>query len=92
MSLTKEKIIANLYAADNLPKEKCVQIFESMFQIIKDELQNGRAVMISGFGRWSVKKKKSRIGRNPQTGEPMEISARKVVNFKSSLKLKRQIL
>ncbi|MGD0276413.1 MAG: HU family DNA-binding protein [Syntrophales bacterium] len=47
--------------------------------------------MISGFGRWSVKKKRTRTGRNPQTGKSMTISARKVVTFKGSAKLRNKI-
>jgi integration host factor subunit alpha len=57
---------------------------ESLFEIIKDELAKGEKVMISGFGRWSVRQKRARKGRNPQTGEAMTIEARKVVTFKPS--------
>jgi integration host factor subunit alpha len=52
--------------------------------IIKDELTTGNDVKISGFGKWTVKRKKERKGRNPQSGENMTISARKVVTFKPS--------
>ncbi len=64
---------------------------ESFFDIIKDELANGNDVMISGFGKWSVKKKKPRVGRNPKTGEEMTIDARTVVTFKCAESLGSEI-
>lgn len=63
----------------------------SLFEIIKDDLGKGNDVMISGFGKWSVKAKKKRTGRNPQTGEAMTISARRVISFKSSQVLKKEL-
>lgn len=64
---------------------------DSVFEIIKDELGKGKAVKISGFGKWTVKAKKKRKGRNPQTGEALTIDARKVVTFKPSQVLKATI-
>ena len=64
---------------------------ESFFEIIKNELSNGNAVMISGFGKWSVKKKDARNGRNPYTGEKITLAARKVVTFRSAEKLRSEI-
>ena len=61
---------------------------ESLFDTIKDDLYKGNNVMISGFGKWTVKAKKARKGRNPQTGEEMTIDARKVVTFKPSTVLR----
>jgi integration host factor subunit alpha len=64
---------------------------ESVFDIIKDELTNGNDVMISGFGKWSVKKKKPRVARNPKTGEEITIDARTVVTFKCAENLRSEM-
>jgi integration host factor subunit alpha len=56
--------------------------------LIKDSLENGKDVLISGFGKFSVKEKRERRGRNPQTGEPITLSSRKIVTFKYSGKLR----
>ena len=84
MSLTKIDIIDSIYEKFGLPKKDCVRIVESLFGIMKDDLNKGNDVMISGFGKWTVKAKKKRKGRNPQTGESLMIDARKVVTFKPS--------
>jgi integration host factor subunit alpha len=88
MSLTKIDIIESVYQRLGIPKKDCVSIVESLFEIIKDDLGKGNDVMISGFGKWTVKAKKKRKGRNPQTGEGLTIDARRVVTFKSSSVLK----
>jgi integration host factor subunit alpha len=88
MSLTKIDIIDSIYERFGIPKKDCVSIVESVFDIIKDDLDKGNAVMISGFGKWTVKAKKERKGRNPQTGEALMIDARKVVTFKPSTVLR----
>ncbi|MDD3983107.1 MAG: integration host factor subunit alpha [Syntrophales bacterium] len=84
MSLTKIDIVDSIYEKCSIPKKNCIQIVESVFDIIKDDLDKGNDVMISGFGKWKVKAKKERKGRNPKTGEEMRIDARKVVTFKPS--------
>ena len=84
MSLTKIDIIESVYEQLGIPKKDCVRIVESLFEIIKDDLDKGNDVMISGFGKWTVKSKKKRKGRNPQTGKAMMIDARRVVTFKPS--------
>ena len=88
MSLTKIDIIDSVYEKLGIPKKDCVRIVESVFEIIKDDLDKGHDVMISGFGKWTVKAKKKRKGRNPQTGEALMIDARKVVTFKPSTVLR----
>jgi len=88
MSLTKVDIIESIYEKIGIPKKDCVSIVESVFEIIKDDLDNGNDVMISGFGKWTVKAKKKRKGRNPQTGKELMIDARKVVTFRPSQVLK----
>ncbi len=84
MSLTKIDIINSIYDEIGIPKKECVSIVESVFDIIKDELNQGNDVMISGFGKWTVKRKRERKGRNPKTGEALMIDARRVVTFKPS--------
>jgi integration host factor subunit alpha len=84
MSLTKIDIVNSIYDQLGIPKKDCVLIVESIFEIIKDELDKGNPVKISSFGRWTVKSKKKRRGRNPQTGAELTIDARTVVKFKPS--------
>ena len=91
MSLTKIDITEAIREKFGIPKKDCVNIVESLFGIIKDDLNRGNDVMISGFGKWTVLKKKARKGRNPQTGKEMTISARKVITFKSSNVLKNAV-
>jgi integration host factor subunit alpha len=91
MSMTKIDITEAIREKFGIPKKDCVRIVESLFGIIKDDLNRGNDVMISGFGKWTVLKKKARKGRNPQTGKEMTISARKVITFKSSNVLKNAV-
>ena len=91
MSMTKLDITESIREKLDLPKKKCAGIVESLFDIIKADLNNGNDVMISGFGKWTVNAKKARKGRNPKTGEAMTIAARKVVTFKASVVLKDKV-
>ena len=91
MALTKIEIVNSIYREIGFPKTECVQITESIFEIIKEELENGNSVMISGFGKWTVRSKRNRRGRNPQTGETIVINARKVVTFKPSFRLRDEV-
>ena len=91
MSLTKIDITEAIREKFGIPKKDCVRIVESLFEIIKDDLDKWNPVMISGFGKWTVKAKKARKGRNPQTGKEMRIDARKVVTFKPSVLLRRKL-
>jgi len=88
MTMTKKEITDLIYDKMGTSKNECYKLVDSFFDIIKDELIRGNDVMISGFGKWSVKKKRARDGRNPQTGEAMTIGARKVITFKGSKKLR----
>ena len=91
MALTKKEITENVSDRIGLKKKESVDIVDSLFEVIKDELAKGKPVMISGFGRWSVKSKRARRGRNPQTGKAITIDARKVVSFKPSVVLRTVI-
>ena len=88
MALTKIEVVNMLNEQIGFPKIECIRIVESFFDIIKSELERGSPVMVSGFGKWTVKSKKERKGRNPKTGESIAIKARKVVTFKPSAVLR----
>jgi integration host factor subunit alpha len=87
--MTKIDIIQDVYEKLGFSKKDSAIIVESVFEIIKDSLARGEKIKISGFGNFSIKEKKSRRGRNPQTGSEIEISARKVLTFKSSQVLRK---
>jgi integration host factor subunit alpha len=91
MSLTKIDIIEAVYTHLGIPKQDCIRIVESLFEIIKDDLDKWNSVMVSGFGKWTVKAKKKRKGRNPQTGKEMTIDARRVITFKPSTVLRKVV-
>jgi integration host factor subunit alpha len=88
MSLTKIDVTESIREKIGIPKKDCSRIVESVFDIIKAEFEKGNHLNISGFGKWTVKAKKKRKGRNPQTGESIAIEARKVVTFKPSYVLR----
>jgi integration host factor subunit alpha len=89
--MTKIDIIQDVYEKLGFSKKDAAKIVESVFEIMKDSLAHGEKIKISGFGNFSVKDKKSRRGRNPQTGSEIEISARKVLTFKSSQVLRKAL-
>jgi integration host factor subunit alpha len=89
MALTKNEMAQQVQDKTGLTKKESMAVVDSLFKIVKNDLTNGDDVMISGFGKWMVKAKKERKGRNPQTGESMMIDARKVVTFKPSAVLRK---
>lgn len=91
MALTKAKIIENVYETLELPKRECVDIIETLIEQIKKSLENGEDVLISGFGKFAVREKIARRGRNPATGEDLILNPRRVVVFKCSGKLRDMI-
>lgn len=84
MALTKTDITDMISQSARMTGKEAKAVVDSVFDLIKDELTKGNPVKISGFGKWNVKSKHARIGRNPQTGEELEIAARNVLTFKSS--------
>jgi integration host factor subunit alpha len=90
MALTKERIIEELRNTD-LKKSEASKVTQSVLEIIKRTLESGENVLISGFGKFYVKEKKARRGRNPQTGEDLMLRPRRVVNFQCSTVLKDKI-
>ena len=91
MTRTKHDIVEQVYNEIGFPKNQSIEIVESLFELIKKTLASGENVMISGFGKFSVKEKKERKGRNPATGESLLLKPRRVVTFKSSGKLRKKI-
>lgn len=89
--MTKIDIIQDVYEKLGLSKKDSARVVESVFEIMKDSLAKGEKIKISGFGNFLVKEKKSRRGRNPQTGEEIQISARRVLTFKSSQVLRKAL-
>ena len=83
--MTKEDIVNRIYNVHGLlSKNEATIIFENIFEYIKNHLKEEGKIKISNFGTFQVRKKNARLGRNPQSGEPMEISARRVLTFKPS--------
>ena len=90
MTLTKSDIIEDL-AKTGLTRKKSGEMLENLLEIIKKRLENGEEVLISGFGKFCVRVKNQRRGRNPATGADLTLPARKVVTFKCSGKLRNKI-
>jgi integration host factor subunit alpha len=91
LSLTKDKLITRLQAQVGLDKQESRQIVERLLEIMKDTLARERYFLISGFGKFSVREKNARQGRNPQTKESLVLAARKVLVFKASGVLRDRI-
>ena len=91
MALTKDKLITRLQTQVGLDKQESRQIVERLLGIMKDTLTNGEDLLVSGFGKFSVREKNERRGRNPQTRESLILPARKVLVFKASGVLRERI-
>ena len=89
--MTKMDIVTNLYEKLGFSKRECAHIVDTFFNILKTTLAKGENVKISGFGNFIVKEKNARRGRTPQTGSEIEISKRRVLNFRISQVLKDAI-
>jgi integration host factor subunit alpha len=90
MALTKSDIVARVHEL-GFTKKKSVDIIESLLEIMKNTLEQGDDILISGFGKFCVKNKNKRRGRNPATGSDLILRERKVVTFKCSGKLRNKI-
>lgn len=86
--MTKADIVENIYERVGISKKETATVVQTIFDTIKETLEDEENVKISGFGNFVIRKKRARRGRNPQTGEEIEISARKVITFKPSNVLK----
>ncbi|PIR17152.1 MAG: integration host factor subunit alpha [Deltaproteobacteria bacterium CG11_big_fil_rev_8_21_14_0_20_49_13] len=86
--MTKAEIVEQIYEKIGFSKKESADIVELVFDTMKDTLSKGEKIKISGFGNFVVRQKRPRVGRNPQTGESIEITARKVLTFRPSQVLK----
>lgn len=91
MTLTKAQIVESVQNHLGFTKNRSTDLVETLLEIIKNTLENGEDVLISGFGKFCVKDKKERRGRNPANGQDLILSPRKVVTFKCSGVLRDKI-
>lgn len=91
MTLTKADLVQKVYQNHNLTKAQAAEAVEAFLKIAKNCLKNGEDLLVSGFGKFNVKQKKARRGRNPQTGQELILDARKVITFKPSGILRSRI-
>ena len=91
MALTKLDIIHRIYTSTELPKNRSSELVDALLEIIKQTLEKGEDVLITGFGKFCVKEKRQRRGRNPQTGKDLMLDARRVVTFRCSAVLRNKL-
>jgi integration host factor subunit alpha len=91
MALTKIQIVESIHNQIGLPKNKFTEIVETLLEVIKNTLASGEDVLISNFGKFCVKEKAERKGRNPATGDDLMLEPRKVITFRCSGKLRDRI-
>ena len=91
MTLTKAKIVEEVAEQNGFPKNQSFETVEILLEIIKRTLESGEDVLVSGFGKFCVKEKHERRGRNPSTGEDMILEPRRVVTFRCSRNLRDKI-
>jgi integration host factor subunit alpha len=86
--MTKADLVSAICLQANLPRTEAFELLEELLGIIKDTLESEEEVKVTGFGKFEVKRKSERRGRNPQTGEQLTIDPRKIVTFRPSAMLK----
>lgn len=91
MTLTKAHIINEIHEQLGFTRKECSQMVENLLEIVKKTLEDGEDVLISGFGKFCIKNKQKRRGRNPATGDDMMLEKRKVVTFRCSHVLREKI-
>ena len=91
MTLTKSDIIDSVQEETGLPRKRCDELVGDLLELIKGTLESGEDLMISGFGKFCVKEKNERKGRNPATGDDLMLSKRRVITFKCSQSLREKI-
>jgi len=89
--MTKADIIEKVYLKTGFSKKESAEIVEQVFDLVKTTVAKGEKIKLAGFGNFVVKEKATRRGRNPQTGEEIEISSRRILTFKPSQVLKSAI-
>jgi integration host factor subunit alpha len=91
MTLTKANIVEAVTEQNGYPKNQSFEIIEILLEIMKRTLESGEDVLVSGFGKFCVKEKQGRLGRNPATGEDMMLKPKRVVTFRCSRQLRDKI-
>ena len=91
MSMTKAELVSIVSEKCSFPRQESVHIVDQVFQILKETLERGENIKISGFGNFITREKRARKGRNPQTGEAVTISGRRVLKFKPSAILRKAV-
>jgi integration host factor subunit alpha len=89
--MTKADIVEALYEKVGFSKKEAADLVELVFDTLKGTLAQGQKIKISGFGNFVIREKRSRVGRNPQTGQSIEISARRVLTFRPSQVLRSEV-
>jgi DNA-binding protein HU-beta len=89
--VNKSELIEAIAASADIPKAAATRALDAMVDTVTDSLKNGDSVSLVGFGTFTVKERAARTGRNPQTGQPIEISAAKVPSFKAGKALKDSV-
>ncbi|MBU5639066.1 integration host factor subunit alpha [Geomonas sp. Red69] len=89
--MTKNDLVEAIKNGTSMTKAEAVDTLETLLEVMKDTLVSGEELKVSGFGKWGVKAKNERVGRNPQTGEMITIEGRKVLSFKPSPTLKLRV-
>ncbi|RDB43015.1 HU family DNA-binding protein [Halomonas sp. DQ26W] len=89
--MNKSELIEAIAASADIPKAAATRALDAMVDTVTESLKSGETVSLVGFGTFSVKERAARTGRNPQTGEPIQISAAKVPNFKAGKALKDSV-
>jgi integration host factor subunit alpha len=92
MALTKARIVDSVQDQLGFPRNECVNLVEDLLEIIKRTLGADEDLLVSGFGKFCVKKKNERKGRNPASGQDLMLAKRKVVSFKCSSVLRKRIV
>jgi len=91
MSVTKDELAESVWNVTGFPKKRCKDLVDSILELIKRALESGEDVLISGFGKFEMREKSARRGRNPQTGGELTLEARRVVTFKCSSVLRGKL-
>jgi len=91
MAMTRKELSAMLGEKSLFPPSKCAEFVDMVFKIMAETLERGEKIKISGFGNFVLKEKAARRGRNPQTGDKMEIAARRIVKFKPGAVLRKTL-
>ncbi len=89
--MTKAELVERIYERIGFSRKEAVDMVELIFELIKETLERGEKIKISGFGNFVVREKRARRGRNPQTGEQLEITPRRVLTFRPSQTLKKTL-